>query len=333
MVWIWLCGAFCSALAVSLILLPIIISIAYRWNILDYPNGFLKCHKRATPYLGGVGLAIASAPGFLGFGEAGILGGWMFFGLCFLLTVGLLDDLWSLGPCQKIAGQFIGTLLLVKAGLYLKYPLPFLPSYLNIPCSILWGLSIINAFNFVDVMDGLAVVIAIASSLVFLLFALISNMFGVAFFLSFFLGGLAGFLIFNQPPAKIYLGDAGSLFIGGVLSMMLFIFPWGACDPLNIIIPAMVLCVPLIELITLIVIRIYKEIPFYRGSPDHFCHYLQRKGWDKTFILIITFCYALAVGLSSILCFLYPVSIWFAIGLFVAFIIGWLIFLFTDAFA
>ena len=90
-----------------------------------------------------------------------------------------------------------------------------------------------------------------------------------------------GFLYFNKTPAKIYLGDAGSLLIGGLLATIPFMIPWGTYTIFGFLTPVIILGVPLVEVASLIIIRTYKKIPFYFGSPDHFAHYLFDQGWTK----------------------------------------------------
>ena len=100
-----------------------------------------------------------------------------------------------------------------------------------------------------------------------------------------FLGALVAFLWYNKPPARIYLGDAGSLFIGGFLATVPFLLHWGTYNQYGYLAPIIILAIPLLECYSLILIRWYKGIPFYQGSPDHFCLYLQGGGWSKSVIL------------------------------------------------
>jgi UDP-GlcNAc:undecaprenyl-phosphate GlcNAc-1-phosphate transferase len=138
-----------------------------------------------------------------------------------------------------------------------------------------------------------------------------------------FLGSLCAFLWYNRPLASIYLGDAGSLFIGGFLATTPFLLNWGTYITYGYISPIVILGIPLLEVVSLIIIRCYKGIPFYRGSSDHFACYLQAKGWKKDHILLYVF------GLSSMLgtiAFLFtygiiPVHFLCCLGVF--FLAGW----------
>lgn len=108
------------------------------------------------------------------------------------------------------------------------------------------------------------------------------------------MGALIAFFWYNRPPAKIYLGDAGSLFIGGFLATIPFLFNWGLYNNCyGFLTPAIILAIPLLEVTFLVIIRSYKGIPFYQGSPDHFCLYLKMNGWSIWEILL----YVLTVSL------------------------------------
>lgn len=268
----------------TLYLVPLFISIARKFDILDYPNGAIKNHKQPTPYLGGAAI-------YLGFLMAlGLVFPFdnQFFqflvGISLLFYVGLIDDLITLSPGQKLMGQLIAVLCFLKAGFYLKAHI--FSNLWNIPISALWILLLINAFNLIDIMDGLASTVALWSSLGFLIVALSAEQYTAALLLIAFIGALLAFIFFNKPPAQIYLGDAGSLFIGGFLGIIPFLFNWGTLNRHGFLVPIILLAIPLLEVFGLIVIRSYKKIPFYRASPDHFAQYLKKTGVCTRGILV-----------------------------------------------
>lgn len=262
---------------------PVIMRAAQRFGILDVPDGRIKCHKAPVPYLGGLALyiGIVVTLGLIYPFENTIL--WFLLGTTILLLTGLVDDLKVLKPGQKLIGQGIAVLCFLKGGFSLKET--FLASYLNMFLSGFWMLSVINAFNLVDVMDGLASLIAIIATLAFLVIALICEKYLVSLLLMVFLGALCAFFYYNKPSARIYLGDAGSLFIGGFLSAIPLLLPWSDAVFDVHYTPAIILAVPLLEVFFLVIIRTRLGIPFYKGSPHHFSLYLQRKGWSKVQVL------------------------------------------------
>lgn len=304
-VFIKLFFALVISFLITFYLVPFLCNIALKLGVMDNPDGAIKRHKAPTPYLGGVavytGFIVALALTFP-FHNNIVL---FLVGITLLLFVGLVDDLVALKPYQKLFGQCIATFCFLKAGFYLKEH--FFYHYWAMPLSILWILTVINAFNLVDVMDGLATTLAIGSTAAFLFLALVLQDYTLVLLLGAFLGPLLAFLWFNKPIAKIYLGDAGALFIGGFLGAVPFLFKWGTHNWLGYLTPIVVLAIPLLEVATLIAIRTYYQIPFYNASPHHFSMYLQKKGWSKYTILGY-------VGLIN--CMLLVVAYFFAIGTF-----------------
>lgn len=291
--------AFIIALFMTLYLVPLMIAVAHKLNILDIPNGSLKQHKKPTPYLGGVAV-------FVGFITALALTfpfeNTMFFllvGCSLLLFVGLIDDLIVLKPYQKLFGQIVAAFCFLKGGFYLKTTFltatnsPLL-SLFWICISFGWILSVINAFNLIDVMDGLATSTALWAAGAFFISAFGLNAPLVALLLAAFMGALVGFLRFNKPPAHMYLGDAGALFIGGFLAIIPFMISWGTYTRYGYLAPVAILSVPLLEEGTLILIRTWKGIPFYNGSPHHFSIFLRDRGWKPTKILYFVLFFSLA---------------------------------------
>lgn len=264
-------------------LVPIFIAIANKYNIVDCPDGKIKQHASPTPYLGGAAVYL----GFLltlaivfPFDNQFFL---LLVGSSLLFYIGLIDDLIQLRPLQKFAGQTIAVICFVRAGFYLKSHI--FSNFWNIPISAFWMLLIINAFNLIDIMDGLASIVAICCAINFLVIAIFTQQYIPALLLCAMIGSVGAFLCFNKPRASIYLGDAGSLFIGGIFSTVPFLFPWGSINTYGYIIPIIVLAIPLLEVCGLIFIRTYKGVPFYKPSKDHFMHYLKRNRFSEIDIL------------------------------------------------
>lgn len=274
------------ACGLSLRLTPFIIHAALRRNITDRPDDNLKKHSHPIPYLGGVGVYMAFVvPLALVYPiENSEL--WLLLGVTLLLFVGLIDDLLVLRASQKFMGQLVAVVCFLKGGFVLKSI--FFTSAFNAGCAAFWMLSVINAFNLIDVMDGLSSLTAIITATTFFGMALYLKAYPVSLLIIAFVGALLGFLIYNKPPAKIYLGDAGALFIGGFLAAIPIVLPWSSQSFDTYYAPAIVLAIPLIEVVSLILIRLYLGIPFYQGSPHHFSLYLRRKGWSVQQILLFT---------------------------------------------
>jgi len=317
--------AFIFSLLVTLYIVPIFRALALRFNLVDSPNGKLKRHKDPTPYLGGVAVYcgfLASLVFTLPFANYMFL---FFIGITLLLFVGLIDDLMPLKPYQKWFGQCLAAFCFVKSGFYLKEHV-FYNSW-NLPISFLWILTIINAFNLVDVMDGLATTLALMASVAFLVVALTLQHTSVAILLAALIGSLVAFLWYNKPNATIYLGDAGALWIGGFLAAIPFLFNWGTYHVHGYFAPFIILGIPILEVVTLVALRTYKGIPFYQGSPDHFSLYLQANGWNKNSILLYVALLSVALGSVAFLFVQHALSVAQVASLGVVFLIGWFLIL------
>ena len=313
--------SFLISFLITLYLVPLFSSLAKKLQFVDVPDGVLKRHKSPVPYLGGVAI-------YCGFIAAlALTFPWnnkiLFFliGSTLLLFVGLIDDLVILKPYQKFLGHIIAVFCYMKAGLYFKER--FFYNFWNLAISFFWMLSIINAFNFVDVMDGLATSLAISATISFMIIAFLFGHYSLLILLGAFLGGLIAFFYYNQPPARIYLGDTGSLFIGGVLASVPFLFDWSEYKAYGYVVPIVFLAIPSLEITTLIIIRIYRGIPFYNGSPDHFSMLLLQKGWSKSIVLGYVFSLSMILLLVSLLFLFSFFDLVNLVGVGVIFIIIW----------
>lgn len=303
-------------------LVPIVIKIATRFGILDNPDGKIKNHKQPTPYLGGVAVYmgfILSLALVFPFANQLFL---FLIGVTLLLFVGLIDDLIVTKPYQKFFGQIIAALCFLKAGFHAK-EMFFLHNLWNAPLSLFWILLITNAFNLVDVMDGLSSTLAIQATVAFLLIAIGFGQTDVALLLACFLGPLIAFLFYNKPKAAIYLGDAGALFIGGFLAIIPFLFNWGTYNWYGFLTPFIILAVPLLEVGTLIIIRTYKGIPFYNGSPDHFSIYMKNNGWSVVAILKYLGCISIFLCTVSCMFVFNKLTLLSTLILLILFLIQW----------
>ncbi len=291
----------------ALYIYPLLIRIAKSFNILDNPDGGVKNHKQSVPYLGGFGLYIpfiatlAIAYPF----ENQIL--WLLLGVTFLLFVGFVDDLKALVPIQKFVGQIIAVICFLKGGYSLKNV--FFNDVFTIIISAFWMLSIINAFNLIDVMDGLTAVVSIMAGISFFFISLYLKQYAISILILAFIVPIFIFFFYNKSPAKIYLGDSGSLFIGGFFAAIPQLINWSSIDHFSFFVTFVILAIPMLEIFFLVIIRTYKGIPFYKPTPDHFALYLKRKGWSVSKILKFVFFISCFLSLISFLFLLKIISL------------------------
>ena len=265
---------FVLATALALWLTPRMREAALRFGIVDQPDGRLKRQREPVPYLGGLAiylaflLALAATFGF----DREVLG--MLLAGSIVVLVGLVDDLGQLGPWTKLAGQLVAVLVLVKSGLYVQ--LTFVPVWAAIPLSVVWLLAACNAFNLIDIMDGLSAGTAVVAALALLAIADANGNVASATVLASLAGACLGFLRFNFEPARIYMGDTGSLFVGLTLGAVAMDNAYTRENVLAAVAPALILGVPLFDMLFVMYVRYRRGLPVMLGSPDHVALRLRR---------------------------------------------------------
>ena len=237
--------------------------------------------------------------------------GWVLLaGLAALHTLGLVDDRRALGPLPKLAAMAGVAGLLVLAGGTRALTLldDAAPGGWVVSAALtsLWIVAIVNAVNFLDNADGLAAGVASVAAGVFAALALGSGQWFVAGLCFLLLGALAGFLWFNRPPARLYLGDGGSLVVGALLavvSVRLTYAGTGAGDgPAHaVFVPLVVLAVPLYDLVSVSVIRLRRGVSPMTGDRNHFSHRLVRLGLPPAAAVGVIWLATLATGLGGLL--------------------------------
>lgn len=259
-------ATFVLAAALAAWLTPKMREAALRFGIVDRPDGRLKQHREPVPYLGGLAifLSFILALAFCPFGGE-VLG--LLLAGSIVVLVGLVDDLGQLGPWTKLLGQAIAVYVLVKSGIYIE--LTFLPHWVAVPLSVLWLLAVTNAFNLIDVMDGLSAGTAAVAATALFAVAVWNGRVTAAMLLAALAGSCLGFLRYNFHPARIYMGDAGSLFLGLMLGSLAMNNAYTERNLLAATAPGLILGVPLFDMLFVMYVRKRRGLPVMLGSPDH----------------------------------------------------------------
>ena len=267
-------AGFLLAFVFALYWTPLMRKAARQLGVVDKPDGALKTQENATPYLGGLAVFMAfllTVGVFTDFGQETL--GLLLSG-SIALMVGLLDDFGAMTPAQKLLGQALAALVLIKAGIYIK--LEFIPIWLAIPLTVLWVVAVSNALNIIDILDGLASGVATIAALSIAIANFMAGRYAVCLLAVILAGAILGFLRHNFHPATIYLGDAGSLFIGFMLAALSMNAGYTRANLLAVISPVLILGIPLFDLMLVMWIRWRNGIPVMKGSPDHFALRLRR---------------------------------------------------------
>ena len=289
-------GALLLAFAVCVGVTPVVIRLARRYGVVSAPKAE-RWHSRPTPLLGGIAIYLGITTSVVVFGTLTremvgvLLGGTLIF------LLGLVDDLVEIKPSTKFLGEILASCVVVYAGLgFDLIPNPFLNLFLTLS----WVVGITNAFNLLDNMDGLSAGVAAISSLTTFIFSLVQGLPEIMALSLAVLGSSLGFLLFNSNPARIFMGDCGSLFLGFVLACTTILGSWEQASNLFAIlaIPSLALGVPIFDTLLVTVSRVISGRGVAVGGRDHTSHRLVALGMsEKKAVLSL---YALCVGLGCI---------------------------------
>ncbi len=295
----------------SLLLVFIVKKIAIKINAMDYPNE-RKVHKKPIPRLGGLAVFLAFLLGYILYGAISsqmisiLIGGFI------IILTGIVDDISSIPARYKFICQTIAAMIVVLYGkLYfndltiLGFTLTF-PTWINMLLSIFFIVAIINAINLIDGLDGLSSGI---SSIYFLTIAILgftlNSLGGLDIILSLImLGSTLGFLFHNFPPAKIFIGDTGSMFLGFMISVIALL-GYKVTTITSIVIPLIILFIPIFDTILAILRRMLKKESIGHPDKEHLHHQLLRMTSSPTKTILII--YAMN-GIFSLISILYVIG-------------------------
>lgn len=220
-----------------------------------------------------------------------------------MCILGLADDARPMRPALKFLGQFLIALFLV-VGCNLRL-MSHLPYGLSVFLSLAWMLTLTNSFNFLDNMDGLAAGVGMIAAAVFATTAAGAGQLFVPLCCWLLVGALAGFLPFNFHPARIYLGDAGSMVIGLLLAVFTILTTFAAPEqgqrPFGMLAPLVVMAVPLYDTISVIYLRWRLGVPIWTGDRRHFSHRLIRRGMSIPQAVLVIWLATLVTSLPALL--------------------------------
>ncbi len=281
----------------ALLLTPMVIAVATRRGLVAKPRAD-RWHKRPTALFGGIAIFVPVALAGLALlpwtaPNAGIL-----LGALLVFSVGLVDDMLHIKPSTKLIGQIASACVPVLFGVHVGF---LEQAFLFVPITIFWIVAITNAFNLIDNMDGLSAGVAAISSLFVVLFA---HALGDAdTVLPALIGGAAaGFLLFNFHPAKVFMGDCGSMTLGFLLACASVIGTWQQASNLLLILiaPALLLAVPIFDAALVTVLRTLHGRPVSQGGRDHSSHRLVALGLTERQAVLTLYGVCAVFGLTAL---------------------------------
>lgn len=316
--------AMAAALLASILLTPLVIKLAFRIGAVDRPN-YRKVHASVMPRIGGLAIFGAFLIGYAVFlpkdeHAVGIL-----IGAVIIIVMGFLDDMLEITAKAKLAGQLAAALVVVIwGGLQIEVVnLPFIGEfdfgYLSIPITIIWIIGITNAINLIDGLDGLAAGVSTIALITIAVMAMImGNVFVVAT-ASILAASSLGFLFYNFHPAKIFMGDTGSLFLGFMISV-LALLGFKNVAVVSLIIPIIILGIPISDTFFAIVRRIRTKQPIMAPDKSHLHHCLLRSGFSHRQTVLVIYGLAILFGVAAVL--FSQATVWGAILLIVVMLIA-----------
>ena len=326
---------FFLALIVTAVTTPLAIKIAPVIGAVDVPKDDRRMHKRPIPRFGGVAIYLGVLVGFFRLGDWNdqVLG--LLVGSTLILLLGVIDDIKGLRPRVKLAGQIACAAILYFFTIQIRgmaNVLPWGPWYIAFPkviaflVTVVWIVGITNTINLIDGLDGLAAGITCISCLSVAYTALVTDREVTCMLILGLAGATMGFLIWNFYPAKIFMGDAGSMLLGYLLASVSLIGdkPTKSTTLFATIIPILILALPIFDTAFAIVRRMANHKPIMQADKGHLHHRIMAMGFGQRRTVLALYSISAIMGVAGIL---WTLHVRLACGV-LAVIAGTLIFIF-----
>lgn len=318
--------AFLLAFIVTFMVTPYSIKIAKKIGAIDIPKDNRRMRKKIMPKLGGVAVIAGFAISLIYLisvmsieGSINLFDDNQYFkkliglglGTIIITITGIIDDTKTLKPLQKLFGQFLAAVVTVCCGIQINsIDIPYFSglglSYeVSIITTIIWILVITNAINLIDGLDGLSSGIALISCIsLLIIFALNYSPIIAILMITSLIGALVGFLPFNFSPAKTFIGDTGSNFLGYVLSVVSIMGVAKTYTAVVIALPMLVLGLPIFDVIWAIIRRVIKGKSIkaiFKADKGHLHHRLISRGFSQKQTVLVMYTISAALGIFAII--------------------------------
>lgn len=302
--------SFIVAFLVAFASTPLAEKIAVKIGAIDVPKDNRRMHKKPIPRLGGIAIFFGFLVSILCFGvlTPQIIG--ILVGSLIIVILGGLDDRKPIRAIYKLLVQIVAALIVVLSGVKIEiFTNPNLFSStdflilgnLSIPITVIWIVAITNAVNLIDGLDGLAAGIASISSICLLVVALIVSETNIAIFTACIAGACFGFLPYNINPAKIFMGDSGSTFLGFALACISVEGLFKGYAVISFAVPLLILALPLFDTSIAILRRIKNKKPIMQPDRGHLHHKLIDMGFSQKQSVLILYGISALLGLCAII--------------------------------
>jgi UDP-GlcNAc:undecaprenyl-phosphate/decaprenyl-phosphate GlcNAc-1-phosphate transferase len=284
---------------------PIVRRISDRFSIYDHPSE-RKLHREATPLLGGIALFLGVSLSLISHVPFNSTLFTVLVGALAATLLGMWDDVWGAKPISKLIWQIAIAAFTVKMGIsihFVTHPVGagVLPLYwLSTPLTILWLVGVMNTFNLLDGLDGLASGIAAISGLFLSIVSIQSGNHIAAVFCLAIVGASLGFLRFNFSPAQIFMGDSGSMFLGYMIGVVSVIGVMKSTLVISLFIPILVLGIPLSDTAFTVIRRLKNKQALFKPDRGHLHHRLVGKGLSDVKATLLMYALSAILGLCAV---------------------------------
>ena len=304
--------AFAVAIGTALTVTPAVIKFAFKTGAVDIPDA-RKVHKVPIPRIGGLGIYIAFLVAIIGSVMAAGIGGETLYEIVgltvsgsLIVALGLVDDYKNLPAKVKLLGQIVAACVLVLGfDVRIDFITDPLGDYiylewLAIPATIFWIVGLTNTINLIDGLDGLAAGVSAIASVTIMLVALKQNFLLVTILTAALAGAASGFLFYNSHPAKIFMGDSGSMFFGFMLAGISVIGAVKSTATITLIVPILALGLPILDTTFAIVRRYRGGKPIFQPDKGHLHHRLLSLGFTHKQAVLLMYVISAILGMSAV---------------------------------
>ncbi|MDR0889169.1 MAG: undecaprenyl/decaprenyl-phosphate alpha-N-acetylglucosaminyl 1-phosphate transferase [Oscillospiraceae bacterium] len=280
---------------------PVVKMLAVKIGAVDVPKDTRRMHKTPIPRMGGMAIFIAFMVSVLLFVDIdreiqGIL-----LGSVLIAILGVLDDIKALHAMVKFGVQILAAIIVVLHGCRIEHFMGLsFPTWLSYPVSVLWIVALTNAVNFIDGLDGLAAGVSAISAGTMLVVALLVPEITSAVMLAAIVGACIGFIPYNFNPAKIFMGDTGSTFLGFILSSISIYGMFKLYSVISFAVPFLVLGLPIFDICFAIVRRVSKGQSPMHADRGHVHHRLIDLGFSQKQAVAIAYMLTAILGMSAV---------------------------------
>ena len=297
--------SFIVAMFGTMLLIPPLMRVATRLNIVDLPDP-RKVHAMPVPRIGGVAMIAVAAALILVWTPLTQAIRWYLVGVGIIAAFGIWDDRSELNYRLKFLGQLLAILCVVIGGGVVIHFVPFagvdaVAAWISIPLTVFALLGITNAINLADGLDGLAGGTTFISIAVIAMLAVMANDNTLLLLCSAILGSIVGFLRFNSHPAVVFMGDAGSQFLGFSAGVLVIILTQQSNPAMSPVIPLLILGLPILDTLLVMGQRIYEGRSPFRPDKNHIHHRLLGLGFDQYEAVVIIYAIQSVMVTSAVL--------------------------------